>query len=84
MFQVLLLSARPLRQTSSWDSHTGVPNNVAAISVDADTVAKHPTHTLPQHAVSENGEEEAENGAWSSDYSNSEDEDTCTEHSEVH
>jgi len=84
MLQVLLLPARPLRQTSSWDSHTGVPNNVASISIDSDTVTKHPPHPLPQHTLSENGEEEGEGGAWSSDYSNSEDEDTCTEHSEVH
>jgi hypothetical protein len=74
---------RPLRQTSSWDSHTGVPNNMASISIDGDAVAKHPPHPIPQHTLSENGEEEGEGGAWSSDYSNSEDEDTCTEHNEV-
>jgi hypothetical protein len=50
---------------------------------NADTVARHPSHPPPQHTVSENGEEEGESGAWSSDYSNSEDEDTYTEQSEV-
>jgi hypothetical protein len=56
---------------------------VAAFSADADSAVKHPSHSLPQHTVSENGEEEGEGGAWSSDYSNSEDEDTCTEYSDV-
>jgi hypothetical protein len=56
---------------------------MAAFSADANTVARHPTHPPPQHTVSENGEEEGEGGAWSSDYSNSEDEDTYTEQSEV-
>ncbi|PNF24765.1 Guanine nucleotide exchange factor DBS [Cryptotermes secundus] len=72
---------RPLRQTSSWESHTGIPNNMTAFN--ADTVARHPSHPPPQHTVSENGEEEGESGAWSSDYSNSEDEDTYTEQSEA-
>jgi hypothetical protein len=49
----------------------------------ADTVVRHPSHLPSQHTVSENGEEEGEGGAWSSDYSNSEDEDTCTEQTEV-
>jgi len=56
---------------------------MAAFSADADTGVKHPSHPLPQHTVSENGEDEGEGGAWSSDYSNSEDEDTYTEHNEV-
>lgn len=71
---------RPLRQTNSWESPTGIPNNMTAFNADANTVARHPP---PQHTVSENGEEEGEGGAWSSDYSNSEDEDTYTEQSEA-
>jgi hypothetical protein len=83
MLQAVMLFARPLHQTSSWDSHTGVTNSLAAFSADADTTVKQPSHSVPQHTVSENGEEESEGGAWSSDYSNSDDEDTYTEYSEV-
>jgi hypothetical protein len=54
---------------------------MAAFSADA--VARHSSHPPPQHPMSENGEEEGESGAWSSDYSNSEDEDTYTEQNEV-
>jgi hypothetical protein len=56
---------------------------MAVFNADTDTAVKHPSHPLLQHSVSENGEEEGEGGAWSSDYSNSEDEDTYTEYSEV-
>ncbi|XP_069678460.1 guanine nucleotide exchange factor DBS [Periplaneta americana] len=73
---------RPLRQTSSWESHTGVANNLAAFNTDSESITRPTSHPLPQHTVSENGEEEGEGGAWSSDYSNSEDEDTYTEHNE--
>nr|CAD7393644.1 unnamed protein product [Timema cristinae] len=59
---------RPLRQTSSWDSQKRNPNNFSLMSEDLNV-------RNPQQTVSENGEED-EPGAWSSDYSNSEDEDT--------
>ncbi|KAK7866805.1 hypothetical protein R5R35_005239 [Gryllus longicercus] len=64
---------RPLRQTSSWESHAGASSN-GNFNIEEAANRQPP-------AVSENGEEEG--GAWSSDYSNSEDEDTFTDHSEA-
>ncbi|XP_067010975.1 guanine nucleotide exchange factor DBS [Anabrus simplex] len=66
---------RPLRQTSSWESQPGQPHN-GSLSMEESNLMRQ----LPQQ-LSENGEEEC--GAWSSDYSNSEDEDTFTDHSET-
>ncbi|GLH15336.1 Uncharacterized protein GBIM_19803 [Gryllus bimaculatus] len=65
---------RPLRQTSSWESHAGASSN-GNFNIEEAANRQPP-------AVSENGEEEG--GAWSSDYSNSEDEDTFTDHSEAY
>lgn len=60
---------RPIRQTVSWDSQATPSKNGSD-----EPFIKHP-------ALFENGEEEGEQ--WSSDYSNSEDEDTFVEQSEV-
>lgn len=62
---------RPLHQTTSWDSHSCLPKNGGLTYEDSQN--KRP------HVVTENPEEEA---AWSSEYSNSDDEDTFVEHTE--